>query len=49
MKRMLMALFPAALMTFGTMALAADAPAAAPPRSPTAPTSRRRSTTRTRP
>ncbi len=28
MKRMLMALIPAALMTFGTMALAADAPAA---------------------
>jgi len=27
MKRMLMALVPAALMTFGTMALAADAPA----------------------
>ncbi|HVV48621.1 MAG TPA: hypothetical protein VHO06_03095 [Polyangia bacterium] len=27
MKRMLMALIPAAMMTFGTMALAADAPA----------------------
>jgi hypothetical protein len=30
MKRMFMALIPAALMTFGTMALAADAPAAKP-------------------
>jgi hypothetical protein len=30
MKRILMALIPAALMTFGTMALAADAPAAKP-------------------
>ena len=31
MKRMLMALIPAALMTFGPMALAADAPAAGKP------------------
>src|SRR5215831_279819 len=31
MKRTLMALIPAALMTFGTMALAADAPAAKAP------------------
>ncbi|HXT97264.1 MAG TPA: hypothetical protein VN853_13250 [Polyangia bacterium] len=30
MKRILMALIPAAFMTFGTMALAADAPAAKP-------------------
>ncbi|HEY6477597.1 MAG TPA: hypothetical protein VI456_13530 [Polyangia bacterium] len=34
MKRMLMALIPAVLMTFGTMALAADAPAAAPAAKP---------------